>query len=133
MQLKPRFESFKIKEKHELLKDDTGATFSLTKIQVYLPQNKYEIAISPYEYWCVINDKMDIWSDKTTISFGSYAFWKDSKRENLIQKTICGVKIKEVLSGEHYIFCNKKMPKRKDGDFGVKTTFEISIDNCKTE
>jgi hypothetical protein len=123
MQLKPRFEKFKIKERHKLLKDDSGATFYLTKVEAFIPSDKNEVTTTPYEYWCVINDKQDNWSNKKVVSYGSEAFWKANERTNLLDTEIKGLRIKEVFSGSHYYFSTKKMP--SDEDKGVRTTFEI--------
>lgn len=127
MQLKPRFENFKIKERYELLTDDNGIKFFLTKIEAYIKSDKLELTITPYEFWCVVNNKTNDWSNKKIISYSSDAFWKSHKKDVLFNKVINGIRVKEVLNGKHYIFCNKQVPK-EETDFGIKTTFEVSLD-----
>ena len=50
MQVKPRFETYKILEQYPFLKDDTGNEMCLTFLEVKLPSDENEIMESTYRF-----------------------------------------------------------------------------------
>ena len=59
MQVRPRFETFKIIEQYPFLKDDTNNEMCLTLMEVKLTSNRLEIIDTPYRFWCCIGNRQE--------------------------------------------------------------------------
>ena len=118
MQVRPRFETFKIIEQYPFLKDDTNNEICLTLMEVKLPSNRLELIETPYRFWCCIGSRQEQWNNKA-ISYQSVAYWRDKKRDKLFKGNINGFKIEEIEDGEHRLF---------DNNYGLRTTFIIKQD-----
>ena len=116
MQVKPRFETFKILEEYPFMKDDLGNVMCLTLLEVKLPTDESEIIETTYKYWCIAGKKQEQWGNKS-ISYSSIAFWKAKKKDKLFKDVVNEFTIEEVECGEHTMFDN--------ADFGLRTTFKI--------
>jgi hypothetical protein len=117
MQVKPRFETYKIVEQHSLLKDDTGNEFCLTLLEVKLPSDDDEITETPYKFWTVVGKNQYKWSNKS-VSHESIAFWRSDTRKNLFKGTVQGIIIEEIEDGIHTVI-DKDKP-------GLRTRFKIT-------
>jgi hypothetical protein len=120
MQVKPRFESYKILETHPIVIDDTGNQISLTLISATLPSDKDEIVTTPYQFWAVIGKNQVVWGNKA-ISYDSAAFWKHDNKRKLISTIINDIEITEVEDGEHGLFI---IPRTQEIP-GKRTRFKI--------
>jgi hypothetical protein len=103
MQVKPRFETFKILQQYPFLKDDTGNDICLTLMEVKPQSHDDEIVETPYQYWCCIGKKQEQWNNKA-ISYESVAYWKAKSKENLFKGNVNGFDIEEVENGQHFMF-----------------------------
>ena len=116
MQVKPRFETFKIIEQYPFIKDDTGNEMCLTLLEVKLPSDEDEIIESTYTFWTVIGKNQHQWNNKA-ISYESVAFWKDKTKDKLFNGIVQGFIIEEKEAGEHKFIDNNNL--------GLKTVFKI--------
>lgn len=116
MQVKPRFETFKILEQYPFIKDDTGNEICLTLLEVKLPSNEDEVMESAYKFWTVIGKNQYQWNNKA-VSYESVAFWKVKTKEKLFKGIVQGFTIEEKEAGEHKIF---------DNNSGLRTVFLIN-------
>lgn len=107
MQVKPRFESFKILEQYSILKDDTGSEICLTLFEVMLPSNIYTFTESSYLFWEVVGKNQEQWNNKS-VSYSNIAFWKKKQEHKYFNKTIKGFKIEEIEDGSHFLFGDYK-------------------------
>jgi hypothetical protein len=125
MQVKPRFEYFKILEQYFILKDDTNNDMCLTLFEVKLPDSTTEIIESSYKFWAIVGKTQVSWgnksSDKTPISYDNNAYWRSKERKNLFKGEINGFLIEEEIRGFHNMFLTKFPPDEKE--FGLKTAF----------
>ena len=117
MQVKPRFESYKIVEQYPFLIDDTGNEICLTLMEVWLKSDETEIMETPYRFWCCIGKRQERWNNKA-VSYLDIAFWKDEKRKKLFKDTIHEFLIEEIEDGEHFVFSNEKP--------GLRTCFKLT-------
>ena len=121
MQVKPRFQSYKILEEFYLLTDDTGNKFNLVLIEVKLPDSIDEIVETTYKFWTVIgNNKQITWSNKA-VSYEDVCYYKDKVKANLFKEIINGFNIEEVVSGFHHVFVTDNIKEQE----GLRTTFTI--------
>lgn len=116
MQVKPRFETFKIIEQYPFLKDDTGNEMCLTLLEVKLPSNEREVIESTYKFWTVIGKNQYQWNNKA-VSYESVAFWKVKTKDKLFNDIIHGFTIEEIEYGSHLLFDND--------NYGLRTIFKI--------
>jgi hypothetical protein len=117
MQVKPRFETFKILEQYPFIKDDAGNEMCLTLLEVKLPSDESEVVESTYKYWVVIGKNQHQWNNKA-VSYESVAFWRAKKKEKLFKDIVQGFTIEEIESGEHRVFDNDNS--------GLRTVFKIN-------
>ncbi len=116
MQVKPRFETYKILEQYTVLKDDTGNELCLSLLEVKLPSTEDEIIDSTYKFWTVIGKIQKTWGNKA-ISYESFAFYKDPNKKNLFKGIVNGFIVEEKEFGQHYV---------DDVNVGLKTKFIIT-------
>lgn len=102
MQVKPRFETYKIIEQHPILKDDTGNEMCLTLLEVKLPSNEDEVMESPYRFWTVIGKNQHQWLNKA-VSYDGVAYWRSQQKDKLFNDVVNGFAIEEKEHGEHSI------------------------------
>jgi hypothetical protein len=117
MQVKPRFEMFKILEQYPFLKDDTGNEMCLTLLEVKLQSDECEVMESTYKFWTIIGKNQYQWNNKA-VSYESVAFWKVKKKDKLFKDTVQGFTIEEKEDGEHR-FIDKD-------NLGLRTVFKIN-------
>lgn len=117
MQVKPRFETFKILEQYPFLKDDTGNEMCLTLLEVKLPSDEDEVMESAYKFWTVIGKNQHQWNNKA-VSYESVAFWKAKTKDKLFKDIVQGFTIEEKEAGEHRFI-------DKDNS-GLRTVFKIN-------
>lgn len=123
MQVKPRFEHYSIIEQHPIVKDDTGNDMCLTLFEVKLNSSEDQLINSTYTFWTVVGHRKVVWNNKA-ISYSSEAFW-NYKKNQLLNTEIKGLKIVEVISGEHCLFD----PKGKET--GTRTRFILNTEQSK--
>lgn len=114
MQVKPRFEVYKIIEQYTFLKDDTNNEICLTLLEVKLPNSKMEVIESSYKFWTVIGKNQQIWNNKS-VSYESVAYWKSSNKV-LFKDIVNGFLVEEKENGTHNLFSQS----------GARTTFTIN-------
>lgn len=125
MQVKPRFEHYNILEQHPIVKDDTGNDMCLTLFEVKLNTTEDELINSTYTFWTVVGQRKFVWNNKA-VSYSSEAFWNSKKNQGQMLKTeIKGLKIVEVISGEHCLFD----PNGKET--GTRTRFILNTEQSK--
>lgn len=115
MQVKPRFETYKILEQYPLIKDDTGNEMCLTLLEAKLPSSDDVIVESTYKFWSVIGKNQQQWNNKA-VSYSSVAFWKTKTKDKLFKSVIRGFIIEEKEDGEHRLI---------DNNPGLRTVFKI--------
>jgi hypothetical protein len=111
MQVKPRFNSYKIIQQIPLCKDDYGNQMCLTTIE-YSILDKHDILIE------VISDKKEKWNNGAE-SYSSIAYYNVLTKE-LLKITIDNLLIEELEDGYHTL--NNK---------GLRTKFKITQLNIK--
>ena len=126
MQVKPRFETYKILEQYPFLKDDTGNEMCLTFLEVKLPSDEDEVIESTYKFWVVIGKKQEQWNNKA-VGYESNAFWKTKTKEKLFKDIVQGFTIEEKESGEHCIFdTGNYFSDFSKVEKGLRTRFKIT-------
>jgi hypothetical protein len=114
MQVKPRFESYKVLKQIPLLKDDLGNDMCLTLLEVKLNSNIFEIVESPYTFWTVLGKNQEQYSNKS-IAHSHVAFWREKK--SFFKDIVEGMLVEEIIDGQHFLFSDI---------VGVRTIFKIS-------
>lgn len=123
MQVKPRFEHYSIIEQHPIFKDDAGNDMCLTLFEVKLKTTEDELINSTYTFWTVVGQRKVVWNNKA-VSYSSEAFWNyKKKKDQLLNTEINGLKIVEVISGEHCLFDPKET--------GTRTRFILNTEQSK--
>lgn len=114
MQVKPRFESYKILEQHHVLKDDKGEELCLTLFEAKLPDNEHDMIVTPYRFWTVVCKNSYQWANKA-VSYEDCAYYR--KEPKLFSGIINGIEVEEYLCGTHRVLDDDKS--------GPKTSFKI--------
>ena len=105
MQVKPRFENFKIVKSYPIITDDIGNQMCLCLIEVKPNSDDSEIVISSYKCWTVIGTKITTNYKNGAVGYNSNAYWKNKKlKRKLIKTEIENIKIEEKICGEHSLF-----------------------------
>lgn len=64
MQVKPRFDNYKILEQNPIFKDDTGAELCLTHFSAKISGDESIIVDSNYTFWTVVSKSSYTWNNK---------------------------------------------------------------------
>ena len=128
MQVKPRFETYKILEQYPILTDDTGNEMCLTLLEVKLPSDEDEIMESTYKFWTVIGKKQEQYNNKA-VGYENIAFWK-AKTKHLFKDIVHGFTIEEKEDGVHCVF---DVEKGLRTFFKINRTLPLETKNCQSE
>lgn len=120
MQIKPQFNDFEILDSYEIIKDDTGDTYSLVHykgktVREYATDAVKTVTTIEEDGWSVISENIKKWSNGAT-SRSNDLFWKDKSR-NFIVGEYKGIRFEEIPNGQHSMF--------SESDHGLKTTFRV--------